>query len=432
MASGLTMKKLAGVALALGLMQGAVRADDDAATPTFYKDIAPLFQQACQNCHRPSGVDMGGMVAPMSLMSYEEVRPWAKSIVKSVNSGYMPPWHAAPEFSGVFANQRSLTADQVATIVRWAESGAAEGNPADAPAPMVFPATGWGIGEPDLVLDMPEPYFVKDDVEDQYINFTATLSEAQLPEDRWIKGIEFKAGGPVVHHIIGYAVAPGERSGGDGDRGMIGGIAPGNEPDIFPEGYGILLKKGTRIVFAMHYHKEAGPGTGVWDQSKVAFTFHDKPVHHALHIDAIGNHDFEIPPGHPNWMVGAARVFEKDTTILELMPHMHLRGKNAKYVAFYPDGTQETLLHVPKYDFNWQTAYEFKTAKVIPAGTRIEVTMGFDNSTENAANPDPAKSIRFGGPTTDEMMLGWLTYTTNDEALDREVGSAPATGSGAE
>ncbi len=388
-------------------------ADDAPAPPTFNKDVLPILQSKCQNCHRPTGLNMGGMVAPMPLMSYQDVRPWVKSILKQVSSKQMPPWHASPEFHGIFINERALSDLQTQTIIRWAESGAPEGRSEEAPAPLVFSSTEWSFGQPDLVLRMPQPYFVKDEVDDQYINFTTEISEKDMPEDRYIQAQEFRASGPVVHHIIGYAIAPGA-SAGQGDRGMIGGIAPGNEPDSYPEGYGVLLKKGTKIVFAMHYHKQPGPGTGVWDQSMVAFKFHTKPVAHRVIIDPIGNHDFEIPPGHPNWEVGSARVFEKDTTILDLMPHMHLRGKDAKYVAFYPDGTQETLLYVPQYDFNWQTSYEFKEPKKIPAGTRIEVTMHFNNSTSNKANPDPTKSIRFGGPTTDEMMLGWLTYTTTE------------------
>ncbi len=398
----------------------AGRCDDNAPVQslTFYKDIAPILQENCQNCHRPSGVNMGGMVAPMPLVSYADVRPWVKSITQQINAKRMPPWHAASEFSGVFANERGLSKEAMETFAKWVNSGAPEGRPEDAPKPAVYATGEWAIGQPDLVLEMPKPYFVKDDVEDLYINFTTQLTEAQLPEDKYIQGLEFKAGSKVVHHIIGYAYAPGSKI--QTDRGMLGGIAPGNDPDHYPDGYGLLLKKGSKFVFAMHYHKEKGPGTGVWDVSKAAIKFHAKPVKHQLHIDAIGNHDFEIPPGHPNWEVGSARVFDKDTTIMDLMPHMHVRGKDAKYVAFYPDGTQETLLYVPRYDFNWQTGYEFKTPKKIPAGTRIEVTMHFDNSKGNAANPDSSVPVHFGGPTTDEMMLGWLTYCSTDPEKDEK------------
>lgn len=388
-------------------------ADDDASQVTYHKDVEPLIQKHCQGCHRPD-VTTGGTTAPMTFMSYEEVRPWAKSIMKAIDEGAMPPWHAAPAFHGVFANERTLSDAEKATIRTWIGTGAPRGNPAHAPAPRVFAATRWMNGEPDLVVTMPEPFLVKDEVEDLYQNFSVTITEEMLPEPRWIKGIEFLPGSGVVHHIIGYAIEPGQGTKGAdrGDRGMLGGIAPGNEPDRFPAGFGKRLSPGTRVVFAMHYHKEAGAGTAVEDQSSVGFQFFgpDERVRHAIVTEAIGNSSFEIPPGHPNWPVGSAKVFEKDVYVLSLMPHMHLRGKDALYTAYYPDGTKEVLLDVPRYDFNWQTGYVFKEPRLIPAGTRIEVMMHFDNSTNNAANPDPNVSIRFGGPTTDEMMLGWVDW----------------------
>jgi len=398
-----------------------VQADDAAPSgaPTFYKDVLPILQTNCQVCHRPSGANMGGMVAPMAFTSYAEVRPWAKSIALQVSQRTMPPWHAAAEFNGIFANERTLTDAEIGTIVRWVETGALPGNPADAPAPLAFSESEWGLGEPDLVLEMPEPFFVADEVEDVQPNISMVIPEELLPEDRWIKAMEFKPGSPVVHHIIGYAYL------GQGDglntRGHLGGIAPGNDPESWPEGYGILLPKGSTFTFAMHYHKEKGPGTGTWDRSRVAFQFYPKGAKvRPVQTNPIGNRAFEIPPHHPDWTVGMARVFEKDTEILFLMPHMHMRGKAAQYVAYYPDGTSETLLRVDRYDFNWQTSYAYREPKLIPAGTRLEVTMRFDNSTANPSNPDPEKAVRFGGPTTDEMALGWLSYVERDLASASE------------
>jgi len=256
-----------------------------------------------------------------------------------------------------------------------------------------------------------EANWVDDSVDDLYQNITVQLTEEQLPEDKWLKSIEFKPGSEAVHHIIAYA--SGSSASGAMTRGMLGGEAPGTDPATFPDGYGVLVPKGSLVTFQMHYHKEAGPGTGVWDQSSMAIQFHDGEVTHPLAVDSIAHGAFEIPPQNADWKVGAARVFKEDTTILAFMPHLHLRGKEAKYTAFYPDGSSEVLLHVPEYDFNWQISYEYKDLKKIPAGTRVEFEMWYNNSLENAEaigfNGD--RAVSFGGPTWDEMDLGWLTYT---------------------
>jgi hypothetical protein len=312
------------------------------------------------------------MVAPMSLMTYEEVRPWAKSMAKIVDARQMPPWHASEEFYGTFRNERVLTKDEIATIVSWVQQGAARGNPQDA-----------------------------------------------QPEDRWVKWLEFKPGSEAVHHIIGYAHAaddPEAKSSGDDGamtRGMLGGNAPGTDTTAFPDGFGVLLPKQAFVTFAMHYHKEAGPGTAVLDGSQMGIKFHEKdvPVEHPIEISTIAHGAFEIPPYAKDWRVGASRTFNEDTLLLSMMPHMHLRGKSAKYTAIYPDGTSEVLLDVPAYDFNWQSFYEYPEPKLIPAGTRIEMDLVYDNSQEKAdvIGFDASKPIRFGGPTTDEMDLAWIT-----------------------
>ncbi len=407
------------------LGSAAARAADDnapAGPVTFYKDVLPILQQNCQACHRPDGDNYTGMVAPMSLLTFEEVRPWAKSIAQVVSERRMPPWFASEEQAGHFLNERRLSEAEIATLIRWVELGAQRGRAEDAPPPRDFASRGpWMIGEPDLVVKI-EPYFVEDSVEDQYITLRApALTEEQLSEDRWVQAIEWKGGSPVVHHIVGYAFAPGSEI-DESRRYGLGSIAPGEEPLVFPPGHAKRLLKGSVIVFSMHYHKEPGPGTGQWDQSMVAFKFvpEGEKVEHLVDYNGISNGGFEIPPGHPEWTVGAARTFPEDTTILGFHPHMHLRGKDARYVAYYPDGTKEVLLHVPRWDFNWQTYYAFREPKRIPAGTRIEYTARFDNSAANPANPNPTIPVRFGGPTTDEMMIGYISYThTEPRDLDK-------------
>lgn len=396
-----------GAAMAIG--PAAASADDDApaARPTFYKDVLPVMQQNCQDCHRPSGLNLGGMIAPMPLMTYEDVRPWAKSIATVVSDREMPPWHASEDFHGVFENERVLNDEQIATIVRWAETGAAAGNPEDAPEPITWPEEEWAIGEPDLILTLDEPFLVEDDVEDLNINLTTDIPMDKLPEDKYITAVEFKPGSDIVHHIIGFSVPP--RTADTTGLQMIGGIAQGSQPTQLPDGYGIKLHAGGKFVFQMHYHKEPGPGTAKYDQSQVAFRFADKPVNR-VYLVAVGNPaEMYVPAGEKVKIPGTKDV-TRDIEIISLLPHMHLRGDYAKYIVQYPDGKEETLLEVPEYDFNWQTGYKFKEKKQIPAGSKITAIMGFDNTPEKESNPDPTIDVKWGPATTDEMNLGWMTF----------------------
>ncbi len=408
------------LAASAGLVLGVSAWGEDGQI-TFSKDVLPILQENCQVCHRPAGRNMSGMVAPMSLMSYQEARPWAKAIARAVGEREMPPWHATDATHGVYSNERTLTDAEVATIVNWVEQGAARGNPEDAPAPITF-QEGWQMGEPDLVLSFSEPFFVKDEVEDLYENVMLEIPEGVLTEDKWIQAMEFMPGSEAVHHVIAYSLgnSDGDREG----RSHLGGLAPGTDAADYPEGYGKLMPVGSKITLQMHYHKEPGPGTGVWDSTTMAIKFHDKPVKHVLTTSPIAYGPFEIPPYHANWKVGAARILEEDIDLLSLMPHTHLRGSAAKYTAYYPDGTTELLLDVPAYDFNWQTAYTFKEIKKIPAGTRIEWEIYYDNSEANAAENgfDPSQAVRFGQPTTDEMDLGWMTFSPSAPSVSAGAG----------
>jgi len=401
-----------GLALVLGGAAGANDlSTDQAKRPTFYEDVLPILQQNCQVCHRPDGANLGGMVAPMAFTNYRETRPWAKAIAQNVANHTMPPWHAAPQHTGEFKNERTLTQDEIDTLVAWASTGAARGNPKEAPEPIQWPEyDGWTIGEPDLILSMPEPYFVDDDVEDIYVNIHDTITEEQLPDPRYIKALEFRPGSSVVHHIITFP---------------LGGIAPGNDPTVYPEGIGKLLEPGTDLRWQMHYHKEPGPGTGTWDQSELAIVFYpeDADIEYELQGNHLGRFDFQIPPGESDYTLKQEYTFSADSQIVQFMPHMHLRGKAAKYEAFYPDGTHEVLLDVPRYDFNWQTAYQYKDFKEVPEGTKIVFTSVFDNSPENPYNPDPTKAIRWGEPTTDEMSFGYMSFINDSEVFEPMFGS---------
>lgn len=423
------------VAACAAMTVGSFVFGEDAPTgagPTFTRDILPILQNNCQECHRPSGNNFSGMVAPMALMTFEEVRPWAKGIAKHVKAKTMPPWFAGPEFDGVFELQRGLTEKEIATVLDWVKAGSPEGRAEDAPPAKQFSSgEGWTWGEPDIVVKMPKPYWIADDVSDIQPSFSVDLTEEQLPEDKWINWIEFRPGCAAVHHG-GAFVTPLK----DGkpvidpiSGGKIIGTAPGDGPDVWPTGYGKLLRKGCRITFALHYHKEAGPGTGLWDQSELAIRFQREPVKYVVRSLGVSSHHWEIPPYQGNWKVGANHVFEKETSLINLMPHMHFRGKAAKYEAVYPDGKREVLLNVPKYDYNWQQTYTFKRPKIVPAGTRLEVSMWFDNSKGNPNVKDPERAIGFGSMTDDEMNIGWVECA-NVQPIEKislaELGTKPA------
>jgi len=394
--------------------------------PTFYKDVLPIFQENCQECHRPSGTNYGGMVAPMSLMTFEESRPWAKSIAKNVEARSMPPWHADPAHHGEFSNERSLTDAEIATLVRWAGTGARAGNPVDAPAERIFENTGgWMIGTPELIVEMPEPYFVDDDVGDVYVAFEVDLTDEQLPEDMWITAFQCKPGSKIIHHFNCHLLEPTDGklpprrddpiSGDIAPKGAgryIGGVSSGTDSNTYPEGFALPLKRGTRVTFDIHYHKEAGPGTGMSDLSQIGFRLSSTPPKRQIGSPGpLMMFNIDVPPGEASYKLGpVSQIFQEESEIISMMPHMHMRGDRAKFELFYPDGTSEIALNVPKYDFAWQTVYYYDKLKLVPAGTRIEYTSWFNNSPEKAAvvGFDSNQRVRFGQKSTDEMMMGFV------------------------
>ncbi len=432
-----TLVPLVLVALSLAGL-GATRsetapADGGAERPTFYRDVLPVLQNDCQECHRPRGTSYGGQLAPMALTGYDEVRPWARAIARKVKAREMPPWDADPRHDGVFLNERVLAASEIDTLVRWADTGASAGDPADAPPPRVFAnQDGWMIGEPDLIVEMPEPYWVADDVADLYAAFSVDLTEEQLPRDRWIVAFQCKPDSDLVHHFNANILAPvdgklppppkfpgpGEIAPDPANAGRyIGGVASGTDSLPYPDGFALRLEKGSRVSFDIHYHKEPGAGTGKWDRSKIGFKLTDKPPTRQLGTGMdgrgpISTYRFEIPPGVERYQLGpVSRTFTQDSDIIQLMPHMHMRGASATFEVIYPSGEREVLLHVPEYDFSWQTVYRYRGFKRVPAGTSIEFTAWYDNTAEKGARFgfDPTQTVRFGRESTDEMMMGFVT-----------------------
>jgi hypothetical protein len=408
---------------------------------TYNKDVLPVLQKNCQTCHRP------GEAAPMSFLSYQSTRPWAKAIKTAVLTKKMPPWFADAHY-GKFSNDRSLAQAEIDTLVAWADSGAKEGDAKDAPAPISF-VEGWRIGKPDMVISMPTAFNVpaSGTIDYQYI-----VVPTGFTEDRYIQMAEARPGDrAVVHHIIAFIREPGnpwlkdakpgipfvpkeeERKaqlaasrtgkrnpGGEGGGfggDMLAGYAPGTVPDVMRPGEAKLVKAGSDIVLQLHY---TATGTASTDISKVGLVFSkDKPSVRVLTL-ASANPTFAIPPQDANYQVDSKIQLQEDATLVSLLPHMHFRGKDFEYRAIYPTGEKETLLSVPRYDFNWQLAYALATPKLLPAGTVIECTAHFDNSPNNRYNPDPTKEVHFGEQTWEEMMIGFfdVAVPVNKTAMD--------------
>ena len=402
---------------------------------TFYKDVLPVLQKDCQTCHRP------GEAAPMSFLTYDSTRPWAKAIKTAVLTKKMPPWFADPHY-GKFSNDRTLPQAAVNTLVAWADAGAPAGDPKVAPKPISW-VEGWRIGKPDVVLNMEVPFEVpaSGTIDYQYI-----VIPTGFTEDKYVQMAEARPGNPaLVHHIIAFIREPGspwmkgakpgvpfapreqareaqaraQAQGGNGQRqqqgdgggifgDMLAGYAPGTLPNIMKPGQAKLVKAGSDIVLQMHYTANGKAGT---DVSKVGLIFANaKPTERVVTL-AAANNGFAIPPGDPNYEVDAKITLQDDSTLVNLLPHMHFRGKSFEYRVTYPTGEKEVLLNVPKYDFNWQLSYDLAQPKVLPKGTTIECTAHYDNSANNPYNPDPTKEVHFGEQTWEEMMFGFFEVT---------------------
>jgi hypothetical protein len=397
------MKKLL-LGLFLALPTAALAADST--TPTFTKDVAPIFYKSCVECHRAT------MFAPMSLTTYEDARPWLRSIKQRVSAKTMPPWGSDMPH-GVFRNDPRLTDKEIDTIISWIDGGAPKGDDADMPARPQF-VDGWTIGKPDAIFRMTEDYRIPatGTIEYQYLRIPVNL-----PEDRWIQAIEIKPGARAhVHHVIAYTQPAGEevRPGGALGPTNIGGVTPNKPGVVFPPGVARLIRGKQDIILQMHYTTN---GTEAVDRTEIGIIFAKEPPKKIAAGGMALNPRFVIPAGDGNAEVKAVQTIAQDTLLTTLTPHMHVRGKDMTYIAHYPDGTSETLLSVPKYDFNWQITYELAQPKVLPKGTKVEVIAHYDNSPANKYNPDPTKDVRWGDQTWEEMMIGfWGTVVTPSAA----------------
>jgi hypothetical protein len=403
---------------------------------TFHKDVEPILQKNCQTCHRP------GQIAPMSFLTYESSRPWAKAMKVAVAERKMPPWFANPKF-GHFSNDRSLQQTDIEIITKWADSGAPEGSLADAPKAIAWPE-GWVI-QPDIVIDGPATK-IPGKVKNNVIEWISVTVPSGLTQDTWVTSVQIKPEFPeATHHIcIGYAphkegVKYFEPVWTDKPRDADGSAIPVNGQTFGGAGVGAarledcylpgmmaadyrgfkaakLLRAGTDIVFNLHY---IPAGKDVTDHVKVGLTVtKEAPERRYVSLTSSSPSDttsFAIPPNDPNWKSPPAdAVFLRDAELVFMMPHMHFRGKDMTYTLEYPDGRKEIVLDVPHYDFNWQLGYE--TSIHVPKGTKLHVEAHFDNSRNNKFNPNPEKTVYYGEMTWEEMMLPFFGVVVDKNA----------------
>jgi peroxiredoxin/mono/diheme cytochrome c family protein len=399
----------------LGCLIGRVRPANNNSDVTYSNQVARIFQQHCVECHRP------GQIGPFALESYEEASGWGEMIAEVIKDQRMPPWHADPKY-GHFRNNPSLSDAEKETIYKWVAAGTPEGNPKDMPPAREYSGSWMMPGGPDKVFYMTEePVDVPAEGTVPYRYYTV---ETGFDEDKWVKVAECMPGNrAVVHHMIVF-IRPAEADGsGQESFGHLCGFAPGSRPHVLLPGMAKLIPKGYKLVFQMHYTPNGSPQK---DRSAVGIKFEDAAnvTHRVATANAI-NFGFVIPAGNPAYQVDAKTEYKSEVLLLSMFPHMHLRGKDFQYQIEVPGAEKETLLNVPRYDFNWQTSFVFSEPRRLPSGTKLYCTAHFDNSANNLANPDPTKAVRWGDQTWEEMMIGWFDIavpkdTKMSDVLPRE------------
>jgi len=385
--------------------------------PTFYKDVLPILQNHCQNCHRLREV------APMPFVTYQQTKPWATSIAHATEMKMMPPWFADPRY-GRFANDPSLSDYEIHTLSAWAQNGALAGDPHDAPSPKAW-TDGWNIPNPDLVVKMPKPVPIPAHGE---IEYTYEIVPTHFGEDRWVQMSEFRPGSPAhVHHAVVYIRQPDspwlrhapvgepftasmltdlaeQRQAHETTSDLLLVYAPGSSPDEWPDGMAKFVPAGSDLVFQMHY---TANGKADNDQTSIGIVFTKAPPKQRVITLQLNNHALIIPPGVDDFRAEVQGTLPHDATLLSLFPHMHLRGKRFEYDIVHEDRSVEVLLRV-NYHFHWQLSYRLAEPRLLKAGTKLRAIAWYDNSKNNPHNPDPSKTVTWGDQTSDEMMVGFF------------------------
>lgn len=405
--------------------------------PTYTKDVAPILFKNCTGCHRP------GEIGPMSLLTYDDVRPRAKDIRDKIDEGAMPPWHADMP-RGTFLNERGLTEEEKNTIFRWVANGSPKGDPNDMPPAPEYPR-GWSIGTPDVVFEMPEEYHVPADDVVQYEYFYIPTN---FSEPKWVQAIEVRPGNRnVVHHVlVRYKAkpnaprspvlklnpeistlpksAPGlrpQRADNIPSR-LLATYAPGTNPQVFRPGTALRLEPGGVLELQMHY---TSAGQDETDRTRVGMIFSKDPSPREVYASQFFNAALQIPAGAADVKVDADVEFAQDATVWGLFPHTHVRGKRWEYVLQLPDGSKKTILSVPQYNFNWQTYYMFREPLQVPKGSRLVSTAWYDNSAGNRANPDPTVDVKWGDQTWEEMQYTGILVSPSSPASSSATSGKP-------
>jgi hypothetical protein len=394
-------------------------APGESSPPTFYRDVLPILQNHCQVCHRP------GEIGPMPLVTYAQTKPFARAIATAVANKSMPPWFADPSV-GHFSNDPSLTAQEIATLISWADSNSPAGDPSDAPSARIW-TPGWIIPQPDAGIQMPKPAVLPANGD---VDYTYEIVPTHFTEDKWVQFSEVRPSSREnVHHAVVYVRPPnsnwlkhapigvpftGADMPGGQDRNdthfttadILLVYAPGSSPDNWPEGSAKLIPAGSDLVFQMHYMTHGHPAT---DQSSVGIVFAKNPPTRRVLTLQLTNDHFVIPPGVSDFRVEVHGSLPNDALLLSFLPHMHLRGKRFEYNILHPGSgsAPETLLRV-NYDFYWQLSYRLAHPLPLRAGTVLQAVAWYDNSKNNPHNPDPDVAVRWGDQTYDEMMVGFF------------------------
>ena len=428
--SGYLTSSVSAFAVAAALSLAPVPADAQSVdgAVTFAKDVAPILQAKCQDCHR------AGSMAPMSLVTFEETRPWARAIKERVSTRQMPPWHI-DRAVGVqkFKNDMSLSDEQVATIVRWVDAGAPLGNPKDMPAPRQWPADNeWRaaklLGQPDLVITS-APYTMAAQHQDAWFR---PLSEIPITEPRWVRAVEMRPGTMkgrrIIHHAVAYldqedkdtSGVPGSGNSDLNRRAMLMEWAVGKGYDYYRPNTGKLLLPGAKISWDEHIH---AVGEEITDTVQLGIWLYPKgqePKYrtYLTAFAALGKDGIDIAPNSIAQNEGFT-VLKMPGRLENFQPHMHLRGKAMSLEAILPDGTTQMISYVGNFNFNWMTNYIYDddAAPVFPKGTIIHVTAFYDNTKANKNNPDPEQWVGYGDRTVDEMAHAWMNcvYLSDDE-----------------
>jgi hypothetical protein len=414
---------------------------------SYEKTIAPMLIDNCVTCHRKGGI------GPWQMASYDIVKGFSPMIREVIRTERMPPWHADPHY-GAFKNNRALSAANMKTLVHWIEAGAPRGEGRDPLAELKKTWPEWALGQPNTVLELPTFEVAATGV----IPYQEIRVKNTIGRDVWLRAIDYAPGDrSVVHHILGFTLPPGagainqrpggaqavaevpgqpgpqsqqlikacstpqgaaqmrQRTGGNGGLpggSSIGGYVPGAAPSQFPPEAGVLVKKDADFRFQVHYTPTGKVAT---DVTRVGLYYTDEAPTYPLRNSVLMDPCLQIPANTKSYTASMSKVVDRDMLIYSLTPHSHFRGDASSFVAEYPDGTKETLLSVPKYDFNWQTTYAFATPKAIPKGTKITHSTTYDNSSLNKANPDPNITVHWGEQTWEEMLYGNMSFRYVDE-----------------